>query len=43
MKYEEPKMELIELVEREVFMTQSPGIENVGSSDNGENWGTEAP
>lgn len=36
MKYEEPKLELIELVEREVFMTASPeGNVNIGGSGEG--------
>ena len=36
MKYEEPIMELIELVEREVFMTVSPGGNmNIGGSGEG--------
>ena len=35
MKYEEPKMELIELMEREVFMTQSPGNVIIGPGGEG--------
>ena len=39
MKYEEPKLELIDLVAREVFMTASGPITNKGDSDNGDGWG----
>lgn len=39
MKYEEPKLELINLVAREVFMTASQPITNQGGSDNGNGWG----
>ena len=39
MKYEEPKVELVELIEREVFMTASGPITNQGGSDNGNGWG----
>lgn len=42
MKYEKPNMELIALVEREVFMTQSPGVENGGYGDGGD-WSEQAP
>lgn len=39
MKYEEPKVELVELIEREVFMTASQPITNEGGSDNENGWG----
>ena len=39
MKYEEPKLELIQLIEREVFMTASQPITNLGGSDNDKVWG----
>ncbi len=39
MKYEEPKLELIDLVAREVFMTASGPITNQGGGDSGNGWG----
>lgn len=39
MKYEEPKVELVELIEREVFMTASQPVTNQGGGDNGGGWG----
>lgn len=39
MKYEEPKVELMELIEREVFMTASGPITNGGSGNSsGDVW-----
>ena len=42
MKYETPQIEMIELIDRDVFMTVSPGVDNV-VGDGTDKWGDGAP
>lgn len=43
MKYEDPKLELIEVVEREVFMANSNPITDGGEDDNPGIWNPVIP